>query len=307
MVTRFQLSNILKTSHREFRRFFNRDRDQDKEDLSDFVRGLVQIYGEPSLRGVCLGCGQATAFFGREPALYREELVCGECGTTSRYRSIARGLLQAIEERTGVWAASLAALPRTVEGSGLKIYDTQRPFSYKTCAYPIPDWLSQCGWIEVALSVYRPDEPWGSEIEARTTNQNLEALTFPDATFDILITSDVMEHVRLDDHAHCEIRRVLKPGGVYIFTVPHFRHQRETFVRVAVSDPADPSKDQYLTEKEYHGDANSPDGRALSYRSYGTELDEKLRDLGFTVTYSNQDQPELGLMNTELFYCRLVE
>ncbi len=73
-----------------------------------------------------------------------------------------------------------------------------------------------------------------------------------------------MKHVRLDGKALHEIKRVLKPGGIYLFTVPHFRHSRETFVRVVVTDPADPAKDQFLVEKEYHGNANAEDGRTLS-------------------------------------------
>jgi 2-polyprenyl-3-methyl-5-hydroxy-6-metoxy-1,4-benzoquinol methylase len=57
-------------------------------------------------------------------------------------------------------------------------------------------------------------------------------------------------------------------------------------------------------EPEYHGDANSADGRgALSYRSYGTDLDAKLQQLGFNVEYTREDHPESGRMNTELFYC----
>jgi hypothetical protein len=98
---------------------------------------------------------------------------------------------------------------------------------------------------------------------------------------------------------------VLKPGGVYLFTVPHFRDRRETLHRVAVVDPADPGNDRFLAEKEYHGDANASDGRALSYRAYGTDLDETLRGLGFAVDYDRTDVPAAGIMNTELFYCRL--
>ncbi len=146
----------------------------------------------------------------------------------------------------------------------------------------------------------------GLQLAPNTTNQNLEKLTFPDNHFDIVITSDVMEHVRLDCEAHREIVRVLKPGGVYLFTVPHYRHSRETIFRVAVVDPSDPSKDQFLMEKEYHGDVNSEDDAALSYRFYGTELDDALTQLGFTVEYTRQDFPEMGIMNTELFYCRLT-
>jgi hypothetical protein len=91
---------------------------------------------------------------------------------------------------------------------------------------------------------------------------------------------------------------------VHLFTVPHYR-DRATFMRVEVVDPDDPSSDKYLTEKEYHGDANSEEGRALSYRSYGTDLDDGLAALGFAVDYTKDDFPEQGIRNTELFYCRL--
>ena len=120
----------------------------------------------------------------------------------------------------------------------------------------------------------------------------------------MVVTSDVMEHVRLDDRAHREISRVLRPGGVYLFTVPHVRTTRRTFVRVQVVDPDDPAKDLYLIDKEYHRDTDAADGRALSYRSYGTDIDETLAALGFDVDYCGRDFPESGIMDTELFYCR---
>ena len=172
-------------------------------------------------------------------------------------------------------------------------------------AYPIPDLLASCPWIDLQLSSYRESEEPGQRLGPRTTNQTLESLTFPDASFDVVITSDVMEHVRLEDAAHREIRRVLRPGGIYLFTVPHFR-TRPTLDRVRIVDPDDPSRDVDLLEREYHGDANSPDGRALAYRAFGTDLDEKLAGLGFSVAYTKEDFPQSGILNTELFFCRLV-
>jgi SAM-dependent methyltransferase len=260
-----------------------------------------------SHRGRCNVCGNETSFFYSEEALYRESLVCAHCLTTSRYRSIARGLLRAARELSGVEARSLAELDPASAVRPLRVYDTQVPIYFHTCAYPLPDMLSRCGWIEVETSIYRPKEEPGASLGPRVTNQNLEALTFPDNHFDIVITSDVMEHVRLDYKAHWEIRRVLKSGGVYLFTVPHFRDREDTFYRVAVLDPYDPSRDIYLTEKEYHGDANSEGGGALSYRSYGTDIDRVLSDLGFTVEYTKEEFPEWGIYNTELFYCRLAK
>ena len=272
---------------------------------SDISKKFERFQGMLFHAGRCNVCGNEIQFFYLDPVLYRESLTCGECLTTSRYRSIARGILKAIKELTGIQAPSLAELKPDIDNVSISVYDTQPAFYYDTTAYPIPDLLARCQWIESKTSIYRPHEPLGFQLKPNVTNQNLEELTFPDNSFDILITSDVMEHVRLDRKAHQEIRRVLKPGGFYLFTVPHFRHERETLVRVQVTDPADPAKDQFVMEKEYHGDANSEDHRALSYRSYGTDLDEFLNELGFAVEYCNEDFPEAGIINTELFFCRL--
>lgn len=114
-----------------------------------------------------------------------------------------------------------------------------------------------------------------------------------------------MEHVRLDDRAHREIHRVLKPEGIYLFTVPHSRERKNTVTRVEVKDAADPAQDVHLLVPEYHGDANSKNKTgALTYRSYGSGLDLLLNDIGFEVEYCKQDIPEHGILNTELFYCR---
>jgi SAM-dependent methyltransferase len=257
--------------------------------------------------GRCVVCGNATAFFCDDLAIARESLACAVCGTTSRYRSLARGLLRAVNELAGAQADSLTALKHAQVQRPLRIYDTQTPFYYHACSYPLPDLLAAVAGIEVQLSLYRTKQPLGIKLDgkANLTNQNLERLTFPEASFDIVITSDVMEHVRQDALAHAEIRRVLKPGGVYLFTVPHQRNLRATLQRVVVHDPDDPAKDEYVMEKEYHGDTNDPENAALAYRVYGTDIDETLARLGFKVDYTKQDFPEQGIVNTELFYCRV--
>ena len=261
--------------------------------------------GQSALPGRCNVCGWKTRFLYTDPALYRESLNCVHCLTTSRYRSMARGLLETFRLLADVNAASLARLPRARRGRALAIYDTQVPFDAGASAYPIPTLLERCGWIDLSVSTWKPGRPRGEALGPRTTNQDLERLTFPDACFDVVLTSDVMEHVRLEQRAHEEVRRVLKPNGVYLFTVPHFR-DRVTIERVKIVDPADPSRDVDVLPREYHGDANSEDGRALAYRSFGIDLDGKLSRLGFDVAYTKRDVPENGILNTELFFCRAL-
>src|SRR5205823_6133959 len=47
-----------------------------------------------------------------------------------------------------------------------------------------------------------------------------QAFPFPDAEFDSVITSQVLEHVFTPDAFLEEIRRVLKPGGALLLTIP---------------------------------------------------------------------------------------
>jgi SAM-dependent methyltransferase len=51
---------------------------------------------------------------------------------------------------------------------------------------------------------------------------NALALPFPDACFDRVIASEVLEHVPLDERAMAELARVLRGGGVLAVTVPRF-------------------------------------------------------------------------------------
>lgn len=45
-------------------------------------------------------------------------------------------------------------------------------------------------------------------------------LPFPDATFDVIVSLDYLEHVRDDQAALNELRRVLKPGGQLLISTP---------------------------------------------------------------------------------------
>lgn len=49
------------------------------------------------------------------------------------------------------------------------------------------------------------------------------ALPFPDASFDLVLATDIIEHVDDDLRALGELRRVLKPGKPLLLTVPTFQ------------------------------------------------------------------------------------
>jgi ubiquinone/menaquinone biosynthesis C-methylase UbiE len=47
-----------------------------------------------------------------------------------------------------------------------------------------------------------------------------QQLPFPDNHFDVVLSNSVLEHIPHPENAVCEMRRVLKPGGVMVLTVP---------------------------------------------------------------------------------------
>ena len=94
--------------------------------------------------------------------------------------------------------------------------------------------------------------------------QDITALTFPDNSFDLIVSSDVLEHVPALDQAFRETARVLRPGGSHLFTVPP---RPNTRARAEVVD----GKIQYLLPPEYHLDPLCPEG-ILAFWDVGPDL-----------------------------------
>ncbi|HEY5665012.1 MAG TPA: methyltransferase domain-containing protein [Ilumatobacter sp.] len=89
-------------------------------------------------------------------------------------------------------------------------------------------------------------------------------LPFPDGTFDVVITSEVLEHIQDDVAAIAEMVRVLKPGGRFAATVPSWL----------------PETINWRLSDEYHA-PKSVGGHVRIYTS--TELRAKLRAAGLAV------------------------
>ena len=71
----------------------------------------------------------------------------------------------------------------------------------------------------VTETVHRPDRPPGSQVDGRI-NQDMSRLTFKDNSFDLAVHSETLEHLPDYDRALDEVRRVLKPGGIQVYTIP---------------------------------------------------------------------------------------
>jgi SAM-dependent methyltransferase len=67
-----------------------------------------------------------------------------------------------------------------------------------------------------------------AETAARLSAGDLESLAFPDASFDVALLNEVLEHVPDDGAALAEVRRVLRPGGRLILLSPTRLYPFET-------------------------------------------------------------------------------
>lgn len=241
------------------------------------LRAVVDVRRSPTV-GACSVCGHVTAFVWVD-GNPRDGLACPFCWGTARHRLVAKVLLEQFGGRRAL--SRLRQLEKSV-------YVADRHGPLMRGLRHVRD--------QVTTSDFVPDVALGVPLPGGGTCQDLEDLTYDDETFDIVVTEDVLEHVRHPDTAFAEIRRVLRPGGLHVFTVP-FALDRPTLTRVDTSG----DEDVHLLEPEWHGD--SIRGRILAYRTFGYDLFASLEALGFVTTLrqaSFADRRQ-GIFNVNVF------
>jgi SAM-dependent methyltransferase len=100
--------------------------------------------------------------------------------------------------------------------------------------------------------------PFGSYLSGIRC-ENLEKMTFHDECFDVVITQDVMEHVLNPQEAFAEIARILKPGGMHIFTVPFYDGKKSVIRAVETENGI-----SYLHKPQYHGNPIDEQGSLVT-------------------------------------------
>lgn len=203
--------------------------------------------------GRCNICGRRTLFLCTDRAAVRNNMYCVFCQSVSRKRHVA----EVVADLLGVKFVS--QIPESVRiynaDAGDAFYKVLRGRQNYTC------------------SVFLPTAAPGAKLGEGVYCQNIERLTFDSASFDLVITEDVFEHVRDYRKGLAEVRRVLRMGGYHVFTVP-CNFDRPTVVRVDTSG----AEDRHLLPPEYHGDGFG--GRALAYRTFGLDLLDELEAAG---------------------------
>jgi SAM-dependent methyltransferase len=121
---------------------------------------------------------------------------------------------------------------------------------------------------------------------------NIEMIDLPDASFDVVFCSHVLEHVN-DLKALRELRRILTQGGTLFAMVPIVEGWQETFEDESVTSEAD--RDLHFGQWDH-------------VRYYGSDFRMRLKDAGFVAedyTAFGHDVARYGLERGEkVFICR---
>ena len=195
----------------------------------------------------------------------RESQLCDVCGSSRRVRLLADVLLA---HYGGGQSPSIASLVEDDGFRGLEIAE-----------------INAIGRMHPFLAAL-PRLTY-----AEYPEQDIQALTYPDASFDLLLTSETLEHVPDFCRALAETRRVLRPGGRHVFTVP-------------VDPRLERTRSRDGLEPVHHGRGGGPFALVtrrndmLAYTDFGLDLPDLLREQGF--------EPEVHGSGVEAVYCAVA-
>ena len=221
----------------------------------------LNVLGSAAIRRVVPGGERAYRAVGRwQAAVHRGDAVeCPLCGSTFRHFMAwrdGRGNVQCWRCRSHprhrtLWFFLTEARPDLLDGATDLLHFAPEGALEERLRARLP------GYVTCDL------DPAIGDLTIDVTDIDL-----PDESFDGVICSHVLEHVEDDRSAMRELRRVVRPGGWVIVSVPIDRSRPRSLEDPSVVTPEDRLRHYW---QEDH------------VRLYGLDIFERLRDAGFEV------------------------
>lgn len=233
-----------------------------EDSLEERVRYENWIETKQRIAGYCTVCNQSTNFlvdsgvrFGQHANL-REGLVCDSCRLGNRSRLLL---------------GTLCSMRKISQSSKIALLEELTDLAS----------LAKSRFPDLVCSEYLGDSlvsgQYYSHHGRKLRHESITDLSYRDGEFDAVVHNDVLEHVFDYRRALEETARVLRPGGITLFTTPLFIYQAGNILRGAPKQ--DGSIEHYLPP-EYHGDPWRPEG-VYTFHYFGCNLLTDIRDAGF--------------------------
>lgn len=211
--------------------------------------------------------------------------VCVACGTSVRHRSQAAALLSLYGK--GRWRDFTSAVK---EGAfkDLDIYEVAIKGPLKRHLQSSKRYVNSYFWEDVAPGA------WKDDVQC----QDLTRLTYEDARFDLVMSTEVMEHVHDPWKAFAEVARVLRPGGSYVFTIPVRLPLPAASTPRAVLHPN--GQVEHLLPEAYHNSGIG--GKSLVFTDFGSDIFDRVREIGLHMI----SQVGSNATQTDSRYCTFI-
>jgi glycosyltransferase involved in cell wall biosynthesis/SAM-dependent methyltransferase len=232
--------------------------------INSILHDIIKGYNK---KKICPACEtEVIAFL---PVGNTSNVQCPNCGSYPRHRATYIFL----KENTSVFKENIKLLHIAPEKIFYDIFRNQKNINYLTADL-------------------NDEKPHVME------KMDIQAIQYPDNTFDFIYCSHVLEHVPDDRKAINELYRVLKPDGKAIISVPLFRFLDKTFEDPSYNTPE-------LRLKHY--------GQSDHLRMYGPDFTDRLEDAGFRILSDDikfsedmdeEDLKKYGIdKGIQFFYC----
>ena len=262
-----RVAEVVELLERQFKR---REVENCHHDGSTVVESVSKEHGD-KYSDICSVCGHQGLFHHRDGSI-RESYRCRKCRASLRYREQARLILKHYSREESL---SLAELAKEGSFRDLRIYEPGLIGPFRKVLGDLPGYCKSGFWSEVESG------SWNNDVQC----QNLMRLTYKSDSFDVVLSSDIFEHVRRPFVGFREVDRVLKPGGLHIFSIPlQQRLTEDTIARIDTSG----AEDVPLLPKHYHGTPSRE--RSLVYTDFGADMKEIMANDGIELVMESPDK-----------------
>lgn len=151
---------------------------------------------------------------------------------------------------------------------------------------------------EVFATEFFEDHQSGEMING-VLNQDVQKTSFSDCSLDIITSNQVFEHVPDNSKAFLECHRILKPGGVLIFSVPMY----DIPSTIKLAKISQGELELLVEPPEFHGSRTTGGNSVLTFWKHSkNDIEKIVSNAGFTTNIIEVCITKYGYHKSKVIY-----